>query len=229
MESNLEKLIRRLQSAEPEHSRRLSSASRKPITNWSIRRGFLSHRSASHSLDRARVLGGTPVDERAWLGWTTLRWIIEIALTRMRDPTDRKLLQNHNESKFGSPSVPSIRWLMDQVKVVGGSETAQYEGILRWVLKPHLYSYQWRELGGEEFKRLKRDQKGDPRLAKVKVSYSSTDDPEYPLVVNKGGKIWKIRVNEFPDLPLYTLLINDEEVMDFDNWPKNWVRPKMSS
>jgi hypothetical protein len=229
VEPGLQGLVRRLQSAEPDHLRRLDWAVRHPKTNWSIRRGFLSHRSLSHSLERGRLIGGTPIGERAWSGWTTLRWIIEIALSRMRDPLDRKLLEDRNQSKFRFPAVPSIQWLMEQAGAKSADETAQYENVLRWVLRPELYAYRWREFGGEEFKRLKHDRKGDPQLLRQKLVFESTGVPEYPLQTDDAGTVLRVRVNGFPDEPLYTLIIGEKEAADFDNWPKSWKRPVTAS
>ncbi len=49
-------------------------------------------------------------------------------------------------------------------------------------------------------------------------------DPEYPFMAELGGKKCVIRLNDFPEENLYTLLVNGEEVAQFDDWPKPWVR-----
>jgi hypothetical protein len=36
--------------------------------------------------------------------------------------------------------------------------------------------------------------------------------------------IWTVRVNDFPEDHLYTLLINDREIGNFDEWPPQWLR-----
>jgi hypothetical protein len=33
---------------------------------------------------------------------------------------------------------------------------------------------------------------------------------------------WAIRINDFPDEPMYTLLIDDRPVIHFDDWPAFW-------
>jgi hypothetical protein len=35
---------------------------------------------------------------------------------------------------------------------------------------------------------------------------------------------WKIRLNNFPDEPLYTLLVNGKEVIHFNEWPIEWEK-----
>lgn len=41
-----------------------------------------------------------------------------------------------------------------------------------------------------------------------------------------SGAQWLIRMNDFPDEPLYTLLIDGAEVLHFDDWPGFWgARP----
>jgi hypothetical protein len=36
---------------------------------------------------------------------------------------------------------------------------------------------------------------------------------------------WSTRLNDFPAEPLYSLLINGDEVMHFDDWPTHWNQP----
>ena len=41
------------------------------------------------------------------------------------------------------------------------------------------------------------------------------------------GKPWAVRINDFPDEPLFTLIIAGVEVMHFDDWPEFWHRPEL--
>lgn len=54
------------------------------------------------------------------------------------------------------------------------------------------------------------------------ITWKRTADPEYPFTSEVTGDRFVIRVNDFPADKLYTLLVNDEETVDFDNWPEQW-------
>jgi hypothetical protein len=40
-------------------------------------------------------------------------------------------------------------------------------------------------------------------------------------VANVDGSIWKITLNNFPDEPAHTILIDDKPIMSFNDWPDN--------
>lgn len=37
-----------------------------------------------------------------------------------------------------------------------------------------------------------------------------------------GSQVWKIRLNDFPDEPLYTLVVDGREIIHFNEWPMEW-------
>lgn len=39
-----------------------------------------------------------------------------------------------------------------------------------------------------------------------------------------GSQLWKIRLNDFPDDPLYTLVVEGQEVINFNEWPREWQK-----
>ena len=57
------------------------------------------------------------------------------------------------------------------------------------------------------------------------IAWQKTADPKHPFMAEVEGEKCVIRVNDFPDEHLYTLIVNRIEVADFDDWSAQWVRP----
>ena len=56
------------------------------------------------------------------------------------------------------------------------------------------------------------------------ILWHKTTDTEFPYVAaGKHGEM-KIRLNDFPAEPLYSLVINDVVLCDFEQWPPRWQR-----
>ena len=45
------------------------------------------------------------------------------------------------------------------------------------------------------------------------------------LRVAAGDQEWRIRLNDFPDEPLYTLIVDGREIIHFNDWPQEWTKP----
>lgn len=45
----------------------------------------------------------------------------------------------------------------------------------------------------------------------------------FPLVATVNSQPWKLRINNFPDEPMYTLFIGPQAVITFDDLPKTWT------
>ncbi len=60
---------------------------------------------------------------------------------------------------------------------------------------------------------------------KEKITWKPGPDPLYPYRAQREGEQCLIRINDFPDDHLYTLMVNDREVVHFDDWPPCWTRP----
>ena len=56
------------------------------------------------------------------------------------------------------------------------------------------------------------------------IAWRKTADAEYPFAAEVNGDRFVIRLNDFPADNLYTLLVNDREVANFDDWPARWER-----
>lgn len=59
---------------------------------------------------------------------------------------------------------------------------------------------------------------------KQAVVWAKTDHAEFPYVAEINGHSWRLRINDFPEQPLYTLFIDDQEIGNFDEWSLIWQR-----
>jgi hypothetical protein len=47
-------------------------------------------------------------------------------------------------------------------------------------------------------------------------------DVEHPWSTRVDREIWRVRLNDFPDDYMYTLLIDDRDASSFLDWPQTW-------
>ena len=57
------------------------------------------------------------------------------------------------------------------------------------------------------------------------IDWKRTADPRYPFAAKFEGEKCVIRLNDFPDEHLYTLFVDGEEIVSFDDWSSSWNRP----
>ena len=57
------------------------------------------------------------------------------------------------------------------------------------------------------------------------VTWDRGAEPDYPYQAELGGDKLTVRLNDFPDQNLYTLIVNDREIISFDDWPTQWKKP----
>jgi hypothetical protein len=62
----------------------------------------------------------------------------------------------------------------------------------------------------------------DPR--DTEVTWGAGPDREFVYVAEVGGRRWTIRLGDFPAEPMYTLIVDGDEVLSFDDWPPAWRR-----
>ena len=55
------------------------------------------------------------------------------------------------------------------------------------------------------------------------VRWVRTVDGEWPYWAESGRHVLRVRVNDFPAEPLYSLFVDDEPVEDLEDWPEVWV------
>lgn len=66
-----------------------------------------------------------------------------------------------------------------------------------------------------------------PEIQKA-IPWETATKPAEKHVVFRAkvdGTNWAIRMNDFPEEPLYSLLIDGIVIIHFDNWPNFWKRP----
>jgi hypothetical protein len=61
---------------------------------------------------------------------------------------------------------------------------------------------------------------------KTLVTWSPTGDALVPWKAQVDGQTWSVRLNDFPEEHLYTLLIGGKEMESFDTWPPLWRKLK---
>jgi len=61
-------------------------------------------------------------------------------------------------------------------------------------------------------------------LLGMPISWSNTTDLDTPWRASLGGLNLAVRMNDFPDETLYSLLVDDKVVAEFDDWPPAWSR-----
>jgi hypothetical protein len=198
---------------------------------------------ARYSRRRQTIDGsyGQPTDVAAQAALVARQRALDAAETAMPewDPQVREILemalQNvHNGFDARSTSAPhgygpSLRRLWVEAKRRGASDREALDHVVAW---GHHRPPAWDTLD-----RVKR--KKDPAQAQAaatlaerharEVTWSASGDVFHPWTAEVDGQRWQIRINDFPDEVLYTLLVDGVEIGDFNDWPRRWTRPPARS
>jgi hypothetical protein len=62
-----------------------------------------------------------------------------------------------------------------------------------------------------------------------RVEWRETGDPHMPWEAAVRWERWRVRLNDFPDECLYSLLVDGVVVEEFNDWPAAWERPGSKS
>jgi hypothetical protein len=74
----------------------------------------------------------------------------------------------------------------------------------------------------------RRPEAGQVDPLAVRVEWLETGDPLSPYAATVNGERWALRINDFPDEPLWTLLVDGRAILDIDDFPAAWLRPRRS-
>lgn len=58
----------------------------------------------------------------------------------------------------------------------------------------------------------------------IKLDWEKTNDQFYPYKSSLQDKNLTLRINDYPEEPMYTLITDGEIIESFDNWPVGWSR-----
>lgn len=65
------------------------------------------------------------------------------------------------------------------------------------------------------------------KLYATPIAWEHTGDGEVPYRAAIGESTLTLRVNDFPAEPMYTLLVNGQEIEDLESWQSAWQRPEV--
>jgi hypothetical protein len=64
-----------------------------------------------------------------------------------------------------------------------------------------------------------------PRELHASPQWQRTGNAYFPVVATVDGHWWALRINSFPDHPLWTLFVNGVRRFDIDDAPPAWGEP----
>lgn len=59
-------------------------------------------------------------------------------------------------------------------------------------------------------------------VLRARPEWQQTGDNYFPAAAMVAGKWWVLRLNSFPDHPLWTLFVGGQVQFDIDDAPKSW-------
>lgn len=116
---------------------------------------------------------------------------------------------------------PSLRRLWLEAKELGKTDEEAGDHIRQWAR--HVPAAWAREDQRKKKSRVQANPAFDEHLARPLTWYRS-GDVDFPWDTEVDGVKWRVRINDFPDEPMYSLVIGDNEIGPFHDWPANWER-----
>jgi hypothetical protein len=65
----------------------------------------------------------------------------------------------------------------------------------------------------------------EPEYFKLEIKWNNNKSAEFPFFAVINQQTLVIRINDFPEEEMYTLVVDDNELCDFTIWPSNWKKP----
>jgi hypothetical protein len=120
---------------------------------------------------------------------------------------------------------PSLRQLWGKAKANGGGDEAAWGAIRDWIL------YRPPSWERDDLRKKSRKPEYEGKLSQrldTTVGWTSAGDLNFPwsaqIPAENGEEHWRVRINDFPDEYMYSLLVGEEVIGDFHDWPVAWTR-----
>jgi uncharacterized protein YjaG (DUF416 family) len=118
---------------------------------------------------------------------------------------------------------PSLRRLWIRAKRAGRSDVEAWGDIVAWARhRPEAWLI-------EDRRKKKGLAQTTPELGVSlarTVEWKSSNNAECPWTTSVEGQQWSVRLNDFPDDYMYSLVIDGADVGSFHDWPETWSRPE---
>ena len=176
--------------------------------------GQLADATAQQALmEWQRALDGTETAVPDW--GTALHQMISMALQNPHNGLDVTAFDQPHS--YG----PSLRRLWIKGQQAGQPTLEAWQHILIWARhRPTAW-----ELEDQRKKQgLAHTTPGLGALLARELTWIATGDPEYPWATEVDRGRWQIRLNDFPDDFMYSLVIDGKGSGDFHDWPETWRR-----
>jgi hypothetical protein len=155
-----------------------------------------------------RTTGAPPwdADARERLSWIYSNPTLHLGASEPEDP---------------HPYGASVRRLLLDARARGASARDAWLSLRTW-------AYHRPAAWAEEDRRRKAGLAYDPpelgAFLERPMAWRRSEDPVCPWTTEDDGKVWTIRLNDFPDEIMYSLLIDGDRAGDFHDWPAAWRR-----
>jgi hypothetical protein len=116
---------------------------------------------------------------------------------------------------------PSLRRLWVEGKRLALSDRAAAQRIIDWA---HHRPAAWE---AEDLRKKKGRGQASPALGAAlgqAVTWLGTGDLDMPWTAEVAGARWQVRLNDFPDEIMYSLIVDGVAAGDFHDWPETWQR-----
>jgi hypothetical protein len=138
----------------------------------------------------------------------------------MSDVTEVELLRVRDLAKYGNPDGPTFEFMVEQLQNAGLLEDDIYGTIIS-------AAYRTNEGATSRSVCIVRGKimaTAVKEYLDINIVWRKNSDSDYPFAAIIDGEQCLIRLNDFPEEHLYTLLVEGRVVANFDDWPATWVK-----